>query len=609
MRKRKSIFWLIFSSHLTIVLLSVAVLACYVRSELREFDAQQTMADLEARSRLFYGAMSAAASHVQLQELCVRLGRENGARLTVIRPDGSVLLDSEKDPATMENHANREEVRAALAGTVGKAVRFSETLKLDMLYVAVPFPAGTGGPAVTIVRAAMTLGALEAALGGARRNIALVALGLGLTAILLSYFVGRRIAGPLEELRRGVERLSRGERLQKLPLPDAAESAVLAAAINRMAEELDTRLRDEVRRRDELQAVLGSMSGGVLAMDVAERIVFCNKAAEEMLGRPGRELKGRFVQEVIHHVGLCDFLHRALRAAQPLETDLALQSLGLLDEEERYYQVRSAPLVDAAGKNDGVLAVLNDMTTLYRLEQVRRDFVANASHELKTPITAIRGFAETLLDAEQIEPEQRRQFLEIILRQTGRLQALIEDLLMLSRLENSRAAAAIPLGPVPVQLVLLAASQTCERLAADKKITVSIACDEGIQAEGNTELLERSVVNLVENAVKYSPEGTTVSLAGRREDDMIKITVKDQGPGIPKEHRERIFERFYRVDKARSRQLGGTGLGLSIVKHIVLLHRGQLNVESETGQGCVFTIAVPVAQANESGDATPTIPI
>jgi two-component system phosphate regulon sensor histidine kinase PhoR len=275
---------------------------------------------------------------------------------------------------------------------------------------------------------------------------------------------------------------------------------------------------------------------------------------------------------------------------------LTLQGLSLRDVEERYFQARSAPLVDAAGKNDGVLAVLNDMTTLYRLEQVRRDFVANASHELKTPITAIRGFAETLLDAEDIAPEKRREFLEIILRQTSRLQALIEDLLMLSRLENSRAAAAIPLGPLEVRAVLLAAVQTCERLAADKRITVTVECDATLQTEGNAELLERALVNLLENAVKYSPDDTIVAITGRLEEGLATIKVKDQGPGIPKEHLERIFERFYRVDKARSRQLGGVGLGLAIVKHIVLLHRGQLSVESEVGQGSAFMIALPAAR-------------
>jgi two-component system phosphate regulon sensor histidine kinase PhoR len=592
MRKRKSLFWLIFSSHLIIALLSVAVFAGYARRELRDFDVKQTMEDLETRSRMYFEIMDPKAPLAQREEQCVRLGREGGARLTVLTPDGVVLLDSEKDPSSMENHSIREEIRAAVAGKVGRAIRWSETLKLDMLYVAVPFPQNELPPKI-IVRSAKSLGAFEAALEGSRRRLWLVAAAVGLTAMLMSYFVGRRIAGPLEDLRRGVERLSRGEQLQKLPLPNAAEPAVLAAAINRMAEELDTRLREEVRRRAELQAVLRSMTGGVVAMDVAERIVFCNKAAEDMLCRPGRELKGRFVQEVVRHVGLCDFLRQAAQSGHPMETDLALQGLALHDAEERYYQVRSAPLVDAMGKHDGVLVVLNDMTTLYRLEQVRRDFVANASHELKTPITAIRGFAETLLDSEQIETEQRKQFLEIILRQTGRLQALIEDLLMLSRLENSRAVAAIPLTPTKLLSVAQAAVQTCGHLAEEKRISVSVDCGEELVAMANPELLERALVNLVGNAVKYSPEGTAVRIEGRSLDARITLSVQDQGPGIPKEHLERIFERFYRVDKARSRQLGGTGLGLSIAKHIALLHRGQISVESEAGEGSRFILSLP----------------
>ena len=602
-RTRKSLFGLIFSSHLAILLLAMVILSGYMLRELRAFDLQQTMNELEARSRLFYGAMAAQNASEKLNDLCRDLGAQTGTRLTVISPDGVVLADSEKDPAGMENHSNREEVRTATNGQVGKAIRFSGAVGQDMLYVAVPLPAGA--PKV-IVRAATSLRAFEAALAGSSHKITLVAVALAAAAVLLSFMVSRRIATPLEELRRGVDRLSRGESFSKLPLPKTAEPAVLAAAINRMAEELQLRFNDVARRHNELQAVLRSMSGGVLAVDLEERIVFTNDAAERMFGRKNQEIKGRFVQEVIRHVGLCDFLRLAAQSEESLETDVALHGLSLQgkalgDAEERYYQVRSAPLIDAAGKRDGVLAVLNDVTTLYRLEQVRRDFVANASHELKTPITAIRGFAETLHDDDAIEPEQRRHFLDIILRQTGRLQTLIEDLLMLSRLENSSSAAAVPLAAAPILPVLFAAIQTCEHQAASKNIAVSLVCDEELQAEHNPELLERAVVNLVDNAIKYSSEGATVTVAASQDNGVVRVAIMDQGPGIPKEHRERIFERFYRVDKARSRQLGGTGLGLAIVKHIMLLHRGQLTLESGPGVGSVFTLALRAAREVEEG--------
>ncbi|MFA5517170.1 MAG: ATP-binding protein [Desulfuromonadales bacterium] len=584
MRSRRLV-WQLFPSLLGITLMALLAMSWYFSRELREFYYAQAAIDLTARARLVAQQVAADfdASAAQLDALSKRLGEAAAARLTLIRASGEVVGDSRENPARMENHADRPEVLTALSGTAGIAVRFSQTLQKDMLYVAAPVPGAAG-----VVRAALPLTAIDAPLRRMQGRLAVAGLVVALATALLSLALGRRLSRPLEEMRRGAERFAEGHLEQHLSVGGSEEVGALAEAMNRMAGQLDERLRVVLRQRNEQEAVLTSMVEGVLAVDSDERILRLNRAAGHLLGLAPQEVQGRPLQEVLRKADLQRFIARALASGEPVEGDIVLPEPG-----GRFLQAHGTPLRGAQGQEIGALVVLNDITRLRRLENVRRDFVANVSHELKTPITAIKGSAETLLDGAMDEPDAARRFVEIIAKQSDRLNAIINDLLVLSRIEQEGEG--LPLEVGPLFPVLEAARQACQHSARAKELRIDLDAPRDLRARMNSPLLEQALVNLLANAINYSEFAGHIVLAGLRDGDRVKIRVRDRGCGIEKKHLPRLFERFYRVDKARSRKLGGTGLGLAIVKHIVQAHGGTVTVESTPGQGSVFTIDLPSA--------------
>jgi two-component system phosphate regulon sensor histidine kinase PhoR len=362
----------------------------------------------------------------------------------------------------------------------------------------------------------------------------------------------------------------------------------LAKALNEMATQLHDRILTITRQRNELEAVLASLSEGVLAVDSRGHVVSVNKAAAELLNIDPGQAQGRNVEEVTRNVGLQQFVKDALQSDKSTEGDVSFP-----DEGGRFLHLHGAGLLDARGERSGAVIVLSDMTRIHRLENLRRDFVANVSHELKTPVTSIQGFVEALQDGELGEPEQAVRYLGIIAKHAERLNAIIDDLLSLSRLEEVGQRRAILFETTNIKPILAAAVEFSGIKASQKNVTINLDCADRIQAKINTPLLEQAVVNLVDNAVKYSEEGRAVDVVAREQGREIVIEVRDEGCGIPPEHLERIFERFYVVDKGRSRKLGGTGLGLAIVKHIAQAHGGTVTVESTPGQGSSFRIHLP----------------
>ncbi len=389
---------------------------------------------------------------------------------------------------------------------------------------------------------------------------------------------------------RTLDRYAQGDLGHKLPLPDPEELADLAAAVNRLGSALQSRMQELIRQWNEREAILASMAEGVLAVDPDERIISLNAAAAELIGVPREQAIGRSLPEVVRNPALqrlvSDVLNRQAAASDEIQL---LQS----PEEPRLLHAQGSVLYDAAERPHGALVVLHDVTRLKQLENVRRDFVANVSHELKTPVTTIKGYVETLLEGTVDHAEDVQRFLRIIASQADRLQALIDDLLTLSRLDEAPEKMEISLERQPLSPVLRAAIETCRPKAETKQIRIELACDERLVARLNAVLLEQAVVNLVDNAIKYSPPGQSVEVEVASGPLEIEIRVVDHGCGIPREHLPRIFERFYRVDKARSRELGGTGLGLAIVKHIAQAHGGRTSVTSSPGQGSTFCIHLP----------------
>ena len=419
-------------------------------------------------------------------------------------------------------------------------------------------------------------------------------LALGAAALLLAVHLrtGRRIG----VLRRGIERIAAGEAGLQLPRYTTGQIGRLSRALGQMAGEFNQRLRSIREQRNESKAVLASMVEGVLAVDLDERVLNVNRAAAEMLRISPARAVGRSIQEMIRNTAVQHFVAEALSSESPTTADLILRMESDDGEaQERFVQAQGAALRDAAGNRIGALIVLHDVTRLRRLEMLRRDFVANVSHEVKTPITAIKGSVETLLDAGPNDPESVRRFLQIINRQADRLNAIVEDLLALARIEQDTEREHVEREPCDVCDVVHSAVELVAIAARGKDIAIESRCGAGgLIVALNRALMEQALVNLLDNAVKYSPAGTTVTITCEKREGEVVLAVADRGVGIEAEHLPRLFERFYRTDRARSRAQGGTGLGLSIVKHIANAHGGRVSVESEFGVGSTFRIHVPL---------------
>jgi two-component system phosphate regulon sensor histidine kinase PhoR len=330
------------------------------------------------------------------------------------------------------------------------------------------------------------------------------------------------------------------------------------------------------------------MTEGVLALDAEGRLLTVNRAGAEMLGLDADAAQNRPVQEAVQDSGLKWFINRSLSNPEPIEGEVEIK-----DDGRRIFQARGTSLRDSQGISLGTLIVLHDITQLRQLENTRRDFVANVSHELKTPITSIKGFVETLLAGALKEPDNAENFLKIVAKQAERLNEIIDDLLTLSRIEQDAERRQIFLTGQKIKRTLQSAVQVCEAKAAEKKIALELNCPEDLRAQINPPLLEQALVNLVDNAVKFSEPGKVVRVEAQREGSQVIIRVRDQGPGISPEHLPRVFERFYRIDAGRSRKIGGSGLGLAIVKHIALAHGGNVTVTSSPGQETVFSLYAP----------------
>ena len=591
------LFWQIFPSCLLIALVSVFGTTWYAIKAAHDNYLEQTRSELLIRVLLLEERvleLLAADDAAGIQDLCLREGAKTGTRLSVILPTGLVVADSENDPREMDNHAARPEVAGALVEGEGDATRFSQTLQHEMMYVAKAL--GEREQPLVVLRASMALESINAAQGGVYWRMALGALVATCLSALISLFISRRISRPLEELKSGAERFAQGDLSGKLSASKSVEIAALAQAMNQMAEQLDERLRTVVRQRNEQEAVLAGMVEGVLAIDLDKRVIMLNQAAATWLETDVATAQGRSLQEVVRNADLQRFIEQTMAGNLPSNEEIGLQL-----ENERYLQTYGAVLKNVQGDNIGVLVVLNDVTRLRRLETVRSDFVSNVTHELKTPVTSIKGFVETLLDGAMRDPDDLQRFLQIIANQAERLTSIIEDLLMLARIEEDHPERSeIPLEEGALRSVLEAALSVCEHKAAQREVCISLSCSMDLRASINAPLLEQAVINLLDNAIKYSNPGSAIQvqavlqLAAGANDAEIVIEVCDEGCGIASEHLPRLFERFYRVDKARSRKLGGTGLGLAIVKHIAQIHQGCVVVESNIGHGSSFSIHFPL---------------
>jgi two-component system phosphate regulon sensor histidine kinase PhoR len=588
--RRKRLIWQLFPSYLLITLLSLLAVSWYASSSLRHFFLDRTAADLKTRALLVEKQIAAHLTPLDaaaVDAICKEIGKHSATRITVILPSGQVIGDSRETPQLMDNHAGRPEIASALKGETGMSRRYSKTLMQRMMYVAIPLKNGqtTSG----VIRISLPTTSIDRELRSIQIKIALGGLLIALIAAGISLLISRRISRPIEEMKKGADHFAEGDLTHRLTAPDSEELASLAEALNQMAAQLDRRIETIMSQRNELETVLASMLEGVIAIDNEERIINLNSAAVGLFDSKPENCRDRNLQEVIRNSALQQFVRQSIISQVPKEDDISLYHNG-----EKTLHLHSSPLLDANKERIGTLVVFNDVTHLRRLENMRRDFVANVSHEIKTPLTAIKGFVETLHQGSVDNPEEAKRFLGIIQKHVDRLSSIVEDLLSLSRIEQEDEVKTIKLEEGFIKDVFRSAILICRPKAEEKNITVISLCDEPISARFDAMLLEQAVVNLLDNGIKYSEPERTIYLKAERDNSEIKISVVDQGLGIAKKHLPRLFERFYRVDKARSRKMGGTGLGLAIVKHIAQAHGGSVSVESTLGQGSTFTIHLPL---------------
>jgi two-component system phosphate regulon sensor histidine kinase PhoR len=465
-----------------------------------------------------------------IDELSKKAGRNALTRITVILPSGRVVGDSEKDPATMDNHADRPEFIGAIKGNRGASIRHSITLDKDLMYVAVPLKKRSHTAAV--VRTSIPISSIDNALEAIQVKVLLGGLVMALFAAILSLFVSRRITRPIEQIRKWAESIARGDFLIKPSVRSSEEIESLSASLSRMAEDLRERIDLVIRQRNEIEAMFSSMIEGVIAFDMEEDVIGMNQAAAGILGCDLSEAQGRSIQEVVRNTALHEFIRETILADKPVEKDIPITSDG-----EGLVNGRGTILRDAGGRQIGALIVLNDVTRLRRLENIRRDFVSNVSHEIKTPITAIKGFVETLRDGAVRDPEDAERFLGIIEKHVDRLEAIVDDLLNLSKIEQESEKEGIALVESRISEILQNAVQVCHVTAADKKVKMEISCAGSMVAKVDPSLIEQAVVNLLDNAIKYSDDRGSVRIAATEEEGQVVIAIRDQGCGIEKKYR------------------------------------------------------------------------
>jgi two-component system phosphate regulon sensor histidine kinase PhoR len=573
-----------------ITLASVLVVSGYALSFARQFYLERTRMDLKIDGQLLEKPVIRLLSPLDeaaIDRLVKDAAGHTVTRVTVILPDGRVVGDSEKAPAEMDNHLNRKEIRDAIHGGVGVSIRRSATLGKQMMYVALPLTVEQR--LMGVLRTSIPVTAINARLAAIRLRIGIGALLVALLASAVSWYVSRRITMPIERLRDGAQRFAAGDLFHRLPAPDTLEFAGLAESMNQMAQQLQQRLDEITSQRKNTEAVLSSMREGVIATDLDQRVISINPTAARMFAVPVKRILRRSVLEVVRNHDFQELIKRSLSTGEHLESDIVHYQ-----NAELILNIHCAPLLDPLQKRIGVLVVISDVTQLRRLENMRRDFAASVSHEIKTPLTAIKGFVETLSTGKLEDREETRRFLNIIDRHVNRLTAIIDDLMQLSRIERDDEIQQIGLERCRIADVLNTAIGLCADGSAKKQIDVRLSCEARLSGCFDATLLEQAAVNLLDNAIKYSPAHSTIRIEALRADGEIQIRFVDQGMGIAKKHLWRLFERFYRVDKSRSRGPGGTGLGLAIVKHIAQAHGGSITVESELEKGSTFILHLPV---------------
>jgi len=569
---RNRIFLKALVAFIVVIAVATLTLDIAIRSVWENSLRNELEHSLTQNARTFSGRISNDHNH-SLQQMAEEEAGITAARTTIIARDGRVLADSEADPGSMENHAQRPEVVSALNGSPGAATRLSKTVGIEFLYVAVP----AGDKVVRLAYPLSSIAAQIARIRGALMRATLLAL---VFALVMAFAGAQMISSRLRRIVGFAERVASGDLSARIAERGGDEIAQVAMALDRTARRLEENFASVKESRSQLEALLNSMTDGVIAVSPDMHVLWANQAITSIVHRPPQI--GTPVTELIRHPDFLSTLRTAL-ASRQRETTIATSLSG-----RRSFSVTAEPLPDG-----GVVTVLHDISAIERVEKTRSDFIANVSHELRTPLTSIRGYAETLLEADSLNDGNTRDFLQVIRRNAERMSRLTEDLLVLARVESGEAKLDLQQHSAQ-QLVAESVSSMLETAHAGA-IELVVLPIQDVQVIADAYAIHQVFANLISNAIRYAANGKKIEVGSEILPSMVEFFVRDHGPGIASEHVPRIFERFYRVDKARSRETGGTGLGLAIVKHIVLNHGGAVRVQSSLGHGSTFYFSLPKA--------------
>ncbi|MGE5396558.1 MAG: ATP-binding protein [Chitinophagales bacterium] len=586
----KSFKWKLVLSFIIPILLLVLIIGLTVVKVVDHFYLQQIEQQLINEARLI-AAQTQPSDYYEhssaLAEIVAEAAKNSRARVTLIAADGTVLADSDEDPSQMTNHSNRPEVHAALLGQTGSITRQSSTLHIRMKYAAVPVKQDSR--VIGVVRLALPLSFIDALLN---RLWWIILAIMGLAAILaafVSYRMATRLAEPIIDLTEVADSITQGNLKGRVYYDGEDEIGTLAGAMNTMAQRLEEKIGELTDTKARLESILANSVNGVVLMGTDRHILTINNRACELFSVDKESALNRHQLEITHSYAINDAIEQALREERDVQMECILHILG-----EKIVQVYAVPVLSQTGNLETILLVLNDITELKRLETIRKDFVANVSHELRTPMAAISGFAETLMQ-ENAENETVYEFSRIIHDEATRLSRLVNSLLELSRVEA--ADPDLKLTSFNMYEVITDTVTKLEQQTKTKNVIIDLELSaQNSEVQADRDRIDQVMINILDNAIMHSPENGTVRISLSSTSDEVEVIVADEGHGVPDGEEDRIFERFYRVDRSRSRKAGGTGLGLSIAKHIIEVHKGTIGVKTNDSGGASFYFTLPLKQ-------------
>ena len=587
MHEKKTIFKYIYPSLLIIILCSLGGITLYFNSFFKSFYIDSLKNNLKEQTVFMQYIVKENLPNPQKQKnfhsICENIAKKTGTRITVIDLNGAIIADSYKASDLMENHSNRPEFIKALQGELAIIERFSSTQNKHNIYCAIPVYRDK--KIIAVIRTSITIASIYSTLKEVYINILTIGLTIFILTMIIIFIIAKKITTPLEILKNRATRFAKGDFSEKALKSPISEIDILSDSMNKMAEAIQEKIDEITLEKNQSQLVFENMLEGIIAIDLNNHIITLNKAAKKILNIDIKT-ENKLFTEIVRNVDIQNFVKQ-------IESVAINQKIELKDYKHIVLDLKGVSLNDSTEKRIGTLLVINDISHIVRLENIRKEFAATVSHELKTPLTAIKGAVETLLDGALDEKKSALHFTKTINRHSERLNMLINDILTISRIEQELETENIKKENANLAEIIDTAIDTCQYKATQKQINLIVDCNKSLHANVNKSMMEQVFINLIDNAITYSDEKGEIDISVYIDDKQVNCSVKDYGCGIASEHIPRLFERFYRVSKSRSRNKGGTGLGLSIVKHIIQAHSGTINIKSEYEKETEFYINIP----------------